>query len=68
MSWAWDFVGSSLEGAKQELKRLRLEPRVVLTPGAPGAILRQSPGPGVATAPGMKVMLVVGDGSRVRIP
>ena len=63
-----NFVGSSLEGAKQELKRLRLEPRVVLTPGAPGTILRQSPRPGVASAPGMKVMLVVGDGSRVRTP
>jgi penicillin-binding protein 1A len=63
-----NFVGSSLEGAKRELRRLGLEPRVVLTPGAPGTILRQAPRPGVAAAPGMRIRLVVGDGSRIRIP
>ncbi len=63
-----NFVGSSLEGANRELKRLRLRPRVVLTPGAPGTILRQMPRPGVAAAPGMRIRLVVGDGSRIRIP
>jgi hypothetical protein len=63
-----NFVGSSLAGANRELKRLKLVPRVVLAHGPQGTILRQTPAPGVASAPGMRIRLVVGDGSRSRIP
>jgi hypothetical protein len=59
-----NFVGSSLGGASGEVDRLRLDPRVVSAPGARGIILRQSPQPGVAAAPGLRIRLVVGDGSQ----
>ncbi len=65
-----NFVGSSLEDAKRESERLRLRVRVrvVSAPGPAGTILSQSPRPGVAVAPGLRVKLVVGDGSRRRNP
>jgi penicillin-binding protein 1A len=63
-----NLVGSSVEDAGRELKRLRLEVRAETAPGRRGVILRQSPKPGVAVAPGVKVKLVVGDGSRTRTP
>jgi len=59
-----NFVGSSLAGASREARRLRLEPRVVSARGPRGVILRQSREAGVAAAPGLKIKLVVGDGSR----
>ncbi|MBA2742042.1 MAG: PBP1A family penicillin-binding protein [Actinobacteria bacterium] len=57
-----NFVGSSLETARRELVRLKLRGRVVTADGDPGTVLRQSPAPGVSTAPGLTVRLVVGDG------
>ena len=33
-------------------------------PGRAGTVLRQTPAPGVAISPGLRVKLVVGDGSR----
>jgi penicillin-binding protein 1A len=63
-----NFVGSNLEDANQELKRLELQARAVTAPGPTGVILRQSLRPGVAAAPGLRVRLVVGDGSRKRTP
>jgi membrane peptidoglycan carboxypeptidase len=59
-----NFVGSSLEAASQEVKRLKLQVRVVSKPGEMGTVLRQSLDPGVAAAPGLVLRLVVGDGSR----
>jgi len=59
-----NFVGSSLEDVNRELERLELRAKLVTAPGPMGAVLRQSPRPGVAVAPGFKVRLVVGDGSR----
>jgi penicillin-binding protein 1A len=59
-----NFVGSNLEDANQELKRLGLQARAVTAPGPTGVILRQSLRPGVAAAPGLRVRLLVGDGSR----
>jgi len=58
-----NFVGSSLEDANRELKRLDLRANVVTGPGPTGVIVRQSPRPGVAAGPGLTVRLVVGDGS-----
>ena len=57
-----NFVGSSLETVGRELKRLKLRWRVVTAPGHRGAVLRQRPAAGVASAPGLRVTLVVGDG------
>jgi penicillin-binding protein 1A len=59
-----NFVGSSLRAADREVRRLRLESRVVSAPGANGIVVEQSPEPGLAAAPGLNVRLVVGDGSR----
>ena len=59
-----NFVGSSLASASHEVRRLRLEPRVVAAPGPMGVILRQSLEAGVAAAPRLKIRLVVGDGSQ----
>jgi penicillin-binding protein 1A len=59
-----NFVGSSLETASDEVRRLQLEVRVKSGPGPMGTILRQSLEPGVATAPGLVIRLVVGDGSQ----
>jgi penicillin-binding protein 1A len=57
-----NFVGSSLEAVSTELARLELRPRVVTRPGHRGTVLRQRPAAGVASAPGLRVTLVVGDG------
>jgi beta-lactam-binding protein with PASTA domain len=59
-----NFVGSSLEDANRELERLGLEADGVTAPGPMGVVLRQSLRPGVASAPGLEIRLVVGDGSR----
>jgi hypothetical protein len=59
-----NFVGSALADVGAELKRLKLDFRLVTGSGPTGVVVRQSPRPGVAVAPGMKVSLVVGDGSR----
>jgi membrane peptidoglycan carboxypeptidase len=57
-----NFAGSSLEAVGRELKRLKLRWRVVTVPGHRGTVLRQRPSAGVASAPGLMVTLVVGDG------
>jgi len=59
-----NFVGSSLEDVQREAKRMRLRLQVALVPGRTGVVLRQRPEPGVAVGPGLRVRLVVGDGSR----
>ncbi len=59
-----NFVGSSLEAASQEVKRLKLQVRVVSKPGPMGTVLRQSLDPGVAAGPRLVIRLVVGDGSQ----
>ena len=63
-----NFVGSSLEAASAEVKRLKLQIRVVDGRGPMGVVLRQSVAPGVAAAPKLRIRLVVGDGSRTSIP
>ena len=63
-----NFVGSSLADAGREMIRLELRAQAVSAPGPMGTVLRQRPAPGVAAAPGMRVRLVVGDGSRTRSP
>ncbi|MEX2614376.1 MAG: PASTA domain-containing protein, partial [Gaiellaceae bacterium] len=63
-----NFVGSSLADASREVRRLRLRPRVVTTAGPMGMVLSQTPEPGVAAAPKLKIRLVVGDGSRRETP
>ncbi len=59
-----NFVGSSLADAQHEAKRLKVRLRARTGHGHMGTVLRQVPDPGVAVAPGMRVRLVVGDGSR----
>ena len=63
-----NFVGSSLSDVGKELRRLKLRYHIVTKPGPVAVVLRQSPHPGVAAAPGMMVNLVVGDGSRKASP
>jgi len=63
-----NFVGSSLEDVQREVGRLKLRARVVTAPGHTGTVLRQTPRPGVAVAPGLRVKIVVGDGSRTKTP
>ena len=59
-----NFVGSSVADVQREAKRLKVRLQAKTAPGRAGAVLRQSPNPGVAIARGMRVKLVVGDGSR----
>ena len=59
-----NFVGSSVVDVQREAKRLKMRVRARTAPGRMGTVLRQVPEPGVAIAPGMRVRLVVGDGSR----
>jgi penicillin-binding protein 1A len=59
-----NFVGSSLEAASAEVKRLKLQIRTKRGRGPMGVVLAQSVEPGVAAAPGLRIRLVVGDGSR----
>ena len=59
-----NFVGSSLIDVSREVRRLKLKTRVVSEPGPMGMVIRQTPDPGVTAAPGMRITLVVGDGSQ----
>ncbi len=59
-----NFVGSSVADVQREAKRLKVRLRARTAPGRMGTVLRQVPEPGVAIAPGMRVRVVVGDGSR----
>ncbi|MGH3066097.1 MAG: PBP1A family penicillin-binding protein [Gaiellaceae bacterium] len=63
-----NFVGSSLEDVQREVARLKLRARVVAAPGHAGTVLHQVPRPGVAAAPGLRVKIVVGDGSQTTTP
>jgi len=57
-----NFVGSSLADVNRELARLKLRARIVNGKGHAGTVLKQTPAAGVATAPGLTVTLVVGEG------
>jgi beta-lactam-binding protein with PASTA domain len=57
-----NFVGSSIDVVRRELKRLRLRARIVTAPGPAGTVLRQKPRAGVSSAPGLRVKIVVGAG------
>ena len=59
-----NFVGSSLADAQREATRLKLHLVAKTAPGRAGTVLRQGLAPGVAIGRGMRVRLVVGDGSR----
>ena len=59
-----NFVGSSLQAASHEVRRLRLDPRAISAAGPRGIVIRQSLEAGVAAAPGLRIRLVVGDGSQ----
>jgi beta-lactam-binding protein with PASTA domain len=59
-----NLVGSSLEDVTLEAGRLKIRLDAKSAPGRAGTVLRQVPKPGVAVAPGLRVRLVVGDGSR----
>jgi hypothetical protein len=59
-----NFVGSSLADVQREAKRLRVQLIAKTSPGREGTVLRQVPTPGVAVAPGLRVRILVGDGSR----
>jgi penicillin-binding protein 1A len=55
-----NLVGSSLTAARARLKKLKARTTVTYDKGAPGAVLEQTPEPGVAAGKGIKVALVVG--------
>jgi penicillin-binding protein 1A len=57
-----NLVGKSLDDARLRLQKLKLEPDVTWVEGKPGAVVEQTPAPGVASAPGVKVELVVARG------
>ena len=59
-----NFVGSSLADVQREARRLKVRLDAKIAPGREGTVLRQRPEPGVAVAPGLRIRLVVGDGSR----
>ena len=59
-----NFVGSSLRDVQSEGGRIKVRLAARTAPGRAGTVLRQTPAPGVAIAPGLRVKLVVGDGSR----
>jgi penicillin-binding protein 1A len=59
-----NFVGSSLTDVQREATRLKLHLVAKTAPGRAGTVLRQGLAPGVAIGRGMRVRLVVGDGSR----
>ena len=59
-----NFVGSGITDVQREAARLKVRLVAKTAPGRQGAVLRQSPKPGVAVARGMRIRLVVGDGSR----
>jgi penicillin-binding protein 1A len=59
-----NFVGSSLADAQREAMRLKIRLRAKAAPGRHATVLRQVPEPGVAIGRGLRVRLVVGDGSR----
>jgi membrane peptidoglycan carboxypeptidase len=55
-----NLVGSSLTAARARLKKLTARTTVTYDKGEPGAVLEQTPEPGVAAGKGLKVTLVVG--------
>jgi len=56
-------VGLNLRGARERLRRVKLDPLVVrFADGRPGRVVGQTPRAGVAAAPDMKVSLVVARG------
>jgi len=59
-----NFVGSGIADVQREAARLKVRLVAKTGPGRQGAVLRQTPKPGVAIGRGMRVTLVVGDGSR----
>jgi penicillin-binding protein 1A len=59
-----NFVGSSVRDVQREARRIKVRLDARTVPGRAGTVLRQKPAPGVAIAPGLRVRLVVGDGSR----
>ncbi len=54
-----NLVGSSLEDARARLATLEVRPRITFGTGTAGTVLEQSPQPGVAAGPGLKMRLVV---------
>ncbi|HWH04854.1 MAG TPA: penicillin-binding transpeptidase domain-containing protein, partial [Gaiellaceae bacterium] len=56
-----NLVGKPLADAQAKLEKLKLQPEVSYADdGSPGVVLQQSPDPGLASAPGVTVRLVVG--------
>jgi beta-lactam-binding protein with PASTA domain len=59
-----NFVGSGIVDVQREAARLKVKLRAKTAPGRAGTVLQQRPDPGVAVGRGMRVTVVVGDGSR----
>ena len=57
-----DLVGATTAEAEQRLRALKLEPTITFGDGPAGTVVAQTPRPGVAAAPGLKVELVVARG------
>jgi beta-lactam-binding protein with PASTA domain len=59
-----NFVGSGIDDVQREAARLKVRVNAKTAPRPPGSRAATEPKPGVAVARGMRVTLVVGDGSR----
>jgi penicillin-binding protein 1A len=58
-----NLVGTRLDKALLKLRKLKLVPHISYVSGKPGTVLRQKPAPGLASAPGLKIELVVARGA-----
>ena len=63
-----NLVGSSLADARARLGKGSLKLRVVYGKGTAGTVVEQTPQPGVAAGPGLKVKLVVGRATPTATP
>ncbi|RDI75291.1 penicillin-binding protein, 1A family [Gaiella occulta] len=63
-----NLVGSSVKAARERLRRLQARPRIAFAAGPAGIVLEQSPEPGVAAGPGLRVTLVVAPATATTSP
>jgi len=63
-----NLVGSSITAARARLRTLKARTTITYDKGLLGSVLEQTPEPGVAAGPGLKVALVVGRATPSPIP
>ncbi len=63
-----NLVGSSLSAARARLRAIKAQTTISYDVGPAGSVLEQSPEPGVAAGPGLKVALLVGQARAIPTP